>query len=167
MSAELADSLLSTEDDRLSQAEAVVRAYCGWHIAPSRTETVTVEACGGTSLNLPSLYVTEVTAVTDNGTDVSLDDFAVRSYGVLDLYGGFWGYRTVEVAMTHGYPGVPPDVTAVVQRVAARAISDPGAAQQVGQVRFAVSLTQGAALGGTLSDYDRELLAPYRIPRRP
>ena len=60
MPAELATSLAPTEADRLLQAEALVRGYCGWHIAPSRSETITVRTFGGTSVMLPSLLVTEV-----------------------------------------------------------------------------------------------------------
>jgi len=65
------------------QTQAAIRRYCGWHIAPSITETITLDGDGSRHLWLPSLHVTAVTAVTNGDTvlDVSSDlDWSESGY---------------------------------------------------------------------------------------
>ena len=64
---ELASELVSAPEDRLAQAEAMVRAWCGWHIAPERDEVLTLDGPGGAHLTLPSLHVVDVASVVENG----------------------------------------------------------------------------------------------------
>ena len=73
MPAELATTLHATDEDRLMQAESVVRAHCGWHIAPVREDVVVLDGQGAADvLLLPSLRVTAV-AVTQGGEEVAPD----------------------------------------------------------------------------------------------
>jgi hypothetical protein len=121
MPVELADSLTASEEDRLLQAEAMVRDHCGWHIAPSRTETVTFAAPSGGRLMLPSLYVTAVSVIEIDGAALTVDvDFQVHRSGWVDFlpYGGWWYGDLVEVTFTHGYDNPPAAVTAAVQALA-------------------------------------------------
>lgn len=136
MPAELATSLTATEADRLLQAEADVRDYCGWHIAPSRDETITVDGSGGRILDLPSLYVTDVASVTEDGTLLETTTYVWREWGVIERLGCSWGTGKIEVELTHGYSPVPPNITGVVQALAARAVgaSATVSREQVGQV---------------------------------
>lgn len=128
MPAELADSLTATEEDRLLQAEATVRDYCGWHIAPSREETVTFAWPTGRRLMLPSLYVTAATVVVDGIEQVLDTDYSVHRNGWLDRlpYGARWS-GDVAAAIVHGYEIPPGAVTAAVQALAQNAIDNPGA----------------------------------------
>lgn len=163
---ELATSLEATEQDRLEQAEALVRSFCGWHIAPSRTETLTVRARGGNTLLLPSMYVTAITTVTMDDTSVLTveDQYIWSAAGVL-THGNCWGYGVVEVALTHGYTDAPAEVTAVVQAVAQRAVSNPSGASSRSIGPFSESygsLSSGTAL--SLFDSEKEVLRRYRIP---
>src|SRR4051812_23456089 len=97
------------------QAVAFVQTYCGWHIAPSVTETLTLDGGGGNVLVLPSLYVTDVAAITENGItlDPALDyqwseaGMVRRSWatGYWSGYSGRWWsceYRSITVELTHG-----------------------------------------------------------------
>jgi hypothetical protein len=55
-------------------------------------------------------------------------------------------------------------VTAVfIQSLASRAIDSPGTLTQVGQVRYATG-PDGTALGMSLTQGEKDALAPYRIP---
>lgn len=171
MPLELASGLVATEADRLLQAEALVRSYCHWHIAPSRTETLTLRAEGMTSIMLPSLYVTAVSSITDDGTALVLTtDYRWFEDGIIDRVDAYWGSGDVVVAFTHGYAAPPADVTAVVQAVAQRAVSNPGSLvrRQVGPFVDAYSQTgSNQALALALLPEEKAILSPYRLPLRP
>lgn len=164
---ELAPSLTATEAERLEQAESLVRGFCGWHIAPSRTVTAgTVRAYGGRTLFLPSLYVTDVSDVSDDGSALTVeDDYTWSTSGVLTRTCG-WSDALVTVTYTHGYEVVPPEVTAVVQAIAQRAVNNPGGlatSRTIGPF----SESYGALANGTalsLFDSEIEVLRRYRIP---
>lgn len=170
MTAELATSLTATEAERLEQAEALVRAFCGWHIAPSREDqTHTVRTFGGRDIFLPSLYVTDIASITEAGNPLTVDEeFTWDAPAGTVRRSGYWAVdEVVVVTYTHGYATVPPDVTAVVQAVAQRAVSNPGSVlrEQAGPFSYSPSLTglsQSAALA--LLDSEKEALRPYCIP---
>lgn len=68
----------------IDQATALVRAWCGWHVTPSKTETLELEVDGSTFLPLPSLHVTGVTSVVmDSVTLVQDTDYQWSQAGVL------------------------------------------------------------------------------------
>lgn len=165
--AELATTLTATEADRLEQAEALVRSFCGWHIAPSRTETVTVRGRGSKTLLLPSLYVTAVTSVTDDGTLLVDDtDYTWSDAGVITHASAF-GTELVEVAYSHGYTTPPAEVEAIVQAVAQRAIDNPGSLIRTQDGPFSDTFSQtGSSQVAALSllDSEKETLRRYRVP---
>lgn len=171
MALELATGLVATESERLLQAEALVRSYCDWHIAPSREETVTIRAWGGNTLALPSLYVTAIESVTEGGAELVRDDGYVWLAPASSLARYSWGWDTdVVVTFTHGYDEPPAEVTAIVQAVAQRALDNPGSRprDQVGP--FAESYSQvgfNQAPALALLDAEKSALARYRIPPRP
>lgn len=171
MPAELATTLTVTEAERLLQAEALVRSYCGWHIAPSRADAVeTLRGYGGQPLLLRSLHVTAVTSVVDGGTTLALtDDYVWNANGVI-MRVGYWGTGDVVVTYTHGYDEPPADVTAIVQSVAQRAVNNPGSLvrKQVGPFGDTYSQTGfNQSLPIALLDAEKEILDHYRIPPRP
>jgi hypothetical protein len=167
---ELALDLAPSELDRLEQAEALVRAYCGWHIAPSREAEVTFKAATfADSLMLPSMYVTAVASVTEDGTAlVDVDDYNWSSNGVLTRY--YWRTAPIVVTFTHGYDVPPAEVTAVVQAVAQRAVSNPGSLVRTQAGPFADTYSQtgfNQSIPMALLPAEREILNHYRIPPRP
>jgi hypothetical protein len=127
--ADLAINLEPSVEDRLLQAESQVRGFCGWHIAPSRSETVTFDRPTGERLMLPSLYVTSVDSVTIDGVPQVLDsDYRVHRNGWISRlpYGSGWSGDLVEVTFTHGYSDPPASVTAAVQALASNAVTAAG-----------------------------------------
>lgn len=176
--AELADTLVLSEDDRLDQAEGLVRSYCRWHIAPSRSGVVYTTTQPTTSIILPSLHVTAITSVVDSdGNAYAATDYTFTEAGIL-IRGFFddfqwcreWWPRGTVVTFTHGYDVPPPEVTAVVQAIAQRAVDNPGSRTQLtdGPFSESYSLTgTGEAVSLSLLAGDRAALDPYRIPSRP
>lgn len=169
MAAELATSLTATEAERLEQAESLVRGFCGWHIAPSRTsQTYSVRTWGERQIFLPSMQVTAITSITEAGESLTTDDYRWSApSGVIHRAGRWARDELVIVTYTHGYSTVPPAVTAVVQAVAQRAVSNPGSMlqEQAGPFAQRASLTgpnQSAAL--SLLDSEKDALRPYRVP---
>jgi hypothetical protein len=169
---ELVSGLTSTDEERLEQAEALVRAYCGWHIAPSRAdETVTINSNGSDKIMLPSLYVTAVSSVVVDSTTtlVAGQDYTWETWGEVLLSSRLWVSRygwplaSVVVTFTHGYADAPFELTPIIQSLASRAIDSPGTLTQVGQVRYATG-PDGTALGMSLTQGEKDALAPYRIP---
>lgn len=155
----------STEVERIEQAEALVRGYCGWHISPSRVaDTATFRAQGGSVLTLPSLRVTAVTSVISDGTTLTPDtDYTWSSAGVL-THAAEWAVGAlVTVTYTHGYATVPPEVTAIVQAVAQRATDNPGSLvrKQIGPFS-----EQWSGSGATMGLLPEEIAAlnRYRVP---
>lgn len=168
--AELAYSLDTTVDDRLLQAEGLVRTYCGWHIAPSRVNvTVTVRTSDAYTALLPTLHLTGVTSVTDGTTVMDGDSYTFTAAGVLRR-STCWTGDPITVVFTHGYADPPPEVTAVVQSVAQRAVDNPRSlvSQQAGA--FAVTYSQvgsSQSIPLSLLAAEKDVLDHYRIPSMP
>lgn len=180
MPAELATTHVATDDDRLLQAEAVVRGHCGWHIAPVRTETLTL-AAGSVTHVLPTLRLVEVVSIVDpTGVALLADNYTVASGGVLTVpfallprYDAYWGQRTrvapLVVTYRHGYDTPPPAVTAVVQALATRAINNPDSLvrRQVGPFSDTYSQTgANESVPLALLPSEKAALAPFTLPKR-
>ena len=171
MPLELAGGLTATEADRLLQAEALVRSYCGWHIAPSRTAVeLTLRPSYGTVVLLPSLMVTDVTSVVEDGTALAVDDdFTWDENGVLTRL-GTWAADPIVITFDHGYNTPPADVTAIVQSVAQRGLDNPSSLVRVQKGPFADTYSQtgfNQSLPIALLDAEKEILDRYKLPPRP
>lgn len=170
MAAELASGLEATDAELLEQAEAVVRSWCGWHIAPERTETVLLDTTASPYLMLPTLRLVAVTAVTLDGDTVDLSTvewsesgYLRRHWGTTPVSPRTWnaGPRRVAVTFTHGFEVPPPGVTGVVQALAKRAKANT--AGLVSVTRGPFSETYSTDLLPT----EVTALAAYRLPSRP
>jgi hypothetical protein len=164
-----------SQADATARAEAEVRAYCGWHIAPVRTDNLTLDGPGGPLLVLPTLRVVSVASVAENGTTLGPEGYAWSAAGVLrrtssSLSWSSWrgwtdALRGIAVSLTHGYDAMPLDVTAVIERLAARGM-ETQLYSQVGAVAYATG-EDGLPATGSLTSLDRMVLDRYRLPPRP
>ncbi len=137
--ADVVDYQAGNADLLAAAADALVRGYCGWHVAPSLTETLTVDGSGGCVQPLPTRYLTAVASVTDDGLAVNLADEDVEwsTSGLLWRYAPWtWRPRGVVATITHGYPVVPADVQMVAADLAGSLADAPGLVTRmtVGQV---------------------------------
>lgn len=55
----------------IEQAQALVRAYCGWHVAPLLQCTYETEGNGGLEIQLPATFVDSVQSVTVDANQLS------------------------------------------------------------------------------------------------
>jgi hypothetical protein len=152
-------------------AQAAVRHYCGWHISPSVTETITVDGYGGRTLALPSKHVTAIASITISGTDV-IADAVWSEAGTVVLTSGLWPDLpgSVQVSLTHGWDTDDvPDVAAIILSVAKRARTNPGAisSQSVNGASVNFATSSGVPLGVPLMQAEMDALAPYRLGARP
>lgn len=138
---------------------AAVRAYCGWHVAPSAQEDVVLDGSGSRVMMLPTLRLTDLTDVTDDGTAVDSPEWSAAGM-VRKSTGGTWSwkFRSFAATMTHGYDDCPGELLGVIAEAASRGVAGV-AATQVGQVR----IESGSGSAGFMLD-QRAVLDRYRIP---
>lgn len=148
------------EEWQLDVASAAIRSYCGWHVTPVITETVTVDGDGGTIVNLPTLRLVSVEEVRVQG--VVVQDVEWSKDGTLR---GQWPdrWRSIEVDIVHGYQA-PADLLGVMVDAAARAVKSElgGGAETIGPFSFAAS--EGST---RLYAHELQILDRYRLPRLP
>lgn len=154
----------------LAAVTAMIRRWAGWHIAPSRTETITLDGDGGRELDLPSKYVTAISSISENGSD-PLDESAY-SWSQLGLVWlrdrQLWTRRLggISVNLTHGYATVPADLTQVTLAILTRQITSPLGVVREQTLSASVTWSQvapGVAGGLALLPHEMALLEPFRI----
>lgn len=159
-----------TEEEAAQRAEAEVRAFCGWHVAPEKTETLVLDGTGTAALLLPTLRVTQVSRVVEDGRELDPDSYEWSASGVVrkGRRGRAWTdrFRGVEITLTHGYPELPLDLAAIVDRLKDRQLQGSQVLAQVGSVSYATG-EDGLPVGGSLSSLDRAVLDRYKLPPRP
>lgn len=153
-------------------AQAAIRRYCGWHVAPSQEVEGTVPTTGGRIVRLPLMAVSEVVELTAaDGADL-LPHVVWTRDGIMELdrrvEPSVAGIRYRAVA---GYnPEDVPDVVSVAVQLARRAANAPAGSvrsQSVNGASVSYGFSgDGAPLVSMLAS-EREMLAPYRLPRLP
>ena len=110
--------MANPQDARIAAVTAWVRRFCGWHIAPSVTETITVNGSGTRIIALPTMHLTDVASVTEHGRPVPVEWTEVG----LIRHPGRWSdsWRSVEVEFTHGFDEAPADLVSVIIDAALR-----------------------------------------------
>lgn len=158
------------EQAAIDQATALVRAYCRWHVSPSLIETITVDSSDGPALMLPTLHITDVSAVTQAGVVLDPTYYTVHAGYLLRADdSGCWS-GPVTVSLTHGFPDVPLEVRAIILAVASRAQVSPDGVirRQVGAVSESYSQTGFNVAGGvSLMQHEKDTLDLYKLPPRP
>lgn len=153
-------------DAQVDAAVAALRAHAGWHIAPPRTETLTLDVIGGSRVVLPSLRVTAVAEVrnTYEDTPVEITDFRWSEAGVLSRrYCSLpCGFRALEVDITHGYDECPPELLPSIAACAATASLSPAVASRgIGPFSESYRPVDGSVFAGDAA------VARYTLPPRP
>lgn len=154
------------DEDAWDAACAALRIHCGWHVAPSVTEDVTVNGSGSQFIGLPSLMVAAVNLVTEDGIDLDPATYEWDNSGQLWRECRWSGhFRAIKANITHGYDTCPPEILAVLHEAADRGM-EGSAASQVGQVRMGgVDGVAGAV--AFLVDKRSFILDRYKLPPRP
>lgn len=152
-------------DEEVEVAVATVRAACGWHIAPTVEETVTLTVDYGVGLlRLPTRKLVGVDEVRDTELETVIDaaDYRVLfTRNTLLKRSGYWptGYERVEVDMTHGYTEWPADLWPVIAEVAATSRRDQTVrSQTAGVFTVAYGSTETTSAVSTDAALDRYML---------
>jgi len=154
----------------LDGATRAIRRYCGWHIAGPLTESITLDGPGSSLLQLPTMNVTSIASITENGETVAVDSFEWSALGELRKFGCWWTdrYRSITISLTHGFTDAP-DVVQVILQASAAALSSPMGAtrEQAGQVSISWATTAPGVSGGlSLLQRDLAVLDSYKLPGR-
>lgn len=151
----------------LESVSGEIRNQVGWSVTEETGVEVVLDGSGIDELLLPTLHLTAVTSVTENGATLGTADFLVYGRGSLRrVVGGCavaWTSRpkAVAVVFDHGYPvgSVPAVFKSVTLEAAGRMTDNPGAAlksKTVGRVAITyadVKTAVSAAADGRLDFY--------------
>jgi hypothetical protein len=159
----------------LDGACEAVTEYCGWHIAPEISETVTVDGTGTLIQTLPTLNLVSLDSVSENGRALDLGLIDWSTNGVMEkrwCNGWTSRRRGIVAGITHGYQATPGWVTTLICAVAGRAFNSPlGIGQETAggeSVQYTVPRTStvNVAPPGTvvLLTVDRRMLDRIRVP---
>lgn len=157
------------ETDYLAAAEAQVRSYCGWHIAPVVIQDLVLDGTGTKSLFVRTLKLVTVTAAEVDGEIIDPTTLEWSEAGFIRAP-GIWvdKLRSVKLTISHGFESVP-DVAEIIRSIAGRAAASPGGVvrEQAGSVSIGFSMVaQGVSGGVVLMDHERRILDRYRIGGR-
>lgn len=152
-------------------ATDAVRDYCGWRVAKTATETITLASRGTRTIFLPSLHIVSIDAVIENGVTVAAGDgYDWDEAGILHRVGRRrWhaGRRTVEVTLTHGHARCPGGIaTAIASAVARGAFTPAGGLVSegaLGQTNQYGRTTSGAAVDMAFTPEELLRLDAHRI----
>lgn len=147
-----------------------IRDALGWSVTEEPGVTVTLDGSGDDTLLLPTLHLTAVASVSENGTALAADDdYLVYAEGHLRrVSGGFpvdWTDRLqgVTVTFTHGYPdgSVPGVFKTVTLETVGRMWDNPAGALKSRTVgRVALSY---ADVKATVPPIEDSRLDHYRL----
>jgi len=150
----------------LDAAHGAVRRFCGWHVAPVITESLTLDGNGSRSILLPSRRVTAITSVLENGVVVAATDFDWSESGVLTRTNGYWSHRhrSIIVSLTHGFDDVS-DVAGIISGIAARSMAakDGALSKRAGSMAITRGASGGVAASLPLLMTEKQQLDPYRL----
>lgn len=163
-----------TANTWIEAASASIRAYCGWHIAPSLTHTLILDSNGTSTLMLPTMHVTNIEKVEVCGIDVT-EKVEWSETGMLRLMDGKGfpdRFRAIKVTLTHGYGfDEVPDVLALVTQIAQRAAASAStpsnlSTQSVNGASVGYLSAGGAHLSTPLLNIEKDALSRYRVTGR-
>lgn len=148
----------------LARVWSAVRGYCGWHITAEAGVELEVDGSGAKVLQLPTLALSDVKSVIEDGVELAPSSYSWSRTGVLRKRVGCWTpeYRGVVAVVDHGYDELE-DVEGVVLQTAVRSLIAPGGqvGLRVGQIDERFATTVGG-FGFFTSDY--AVLDKYLLP---
>lgn len=151
----------------LNLALRAARRRCGWHVYPTRADTLNLDGPGGRLLALPTLRLVELTEVVEDGTTLDVAALEISRRGMVrKAAGSYWTERFggLVVKMTHGFSDTDgaEDFQGAVLSIVDRASFAPagGRARVIGPFQYDI---EKAAGGWT--EQERAWLDPFRLER--
>src|SRR5690625_3501509 len=112
--------------DPVEAATQAIRDYCGWHVAPVKEDTLTLDGPGTDTILFPSRLVVDVTCVQVRRDYPPAYSYEWSTIGALRRLNGVWpnSYRSIEVTLKHGFTDMSV-LADVVQSISERVRLDP------------------------------------------
>ncbi|AKU15751.1 hypothetical protein [Luteipulveratus mongoliensis] len=152
-------------DQLVESACEAIRSIAKWHIAPSVTETISIDGPGGQYLALPTLRLTGVAAVRDVSGDTPrvLDGYRFDKAGLVFRQAGWpCGFKVLEVDMVHGYAECPAELLPLIAAQTRDAARDTNvSAEAAGPFNRSYDLSIDDVTGAARIPAE---LARYRLP---
>ena len=123
----------------IDAAVGQLRDRAGWHVFPSVTETLNLDGEGGEVLTLPTLKVSAVLEVRENGLVLDPSAYEWSAKGDLRRRGWVWTSRWngITVQLTHGYENPPAELLRAIGTAVATAAANPlGIPEVMGPFQF-------------------------------
>ncbi|UBH06472.1 hypothetical protein K8P10_001983 [Leucobacter sp. Psy1] len=155
-----------------SAASRAVRDRCGWRVAGQITETLTLSARSDRLLTLPSLHVSNIAEIREDGHRLELDrDYDWDTNGIIERLTGRWNRRRrkIDITLTHGFHECPGAIAEALAAAIARGTLTP-AGNIVSETTLGAAVQFGRGPGGTAAGsmflpHELEALDAFRIPR--
>jgi hypothetical protein len=160
---------LNRDDDetqrQLDAALAAAQQYCGWHVIPVLTDqTVTLDGPGTPLLTLPTLKLTELSEVDEDGEELNLADLNWSTRGLIRKRDGYWWtqmFGAITVVFSHGYATAPDFESAILSAIDRGAFSSDATPRVIGPFQY----TDPASSSELFTDSERAILDRYSLEK--
>ncbi len=165
-----------TELDAKAAAWGIIRAYARWHICPIITETLTLDATGTRTINLPTLRLLDVERLEYAGQQIDPGRIEFSDAGLIRIGKTALPSRLggIKATIRHGYdPKECAEIFQIAQALESRMKTGLTTQGIVQQTTGPFSMRYGTITGGIplsqalLLEPEKQVLARYRIPLCP
>lgn len=157
-------------------AWGIIRAYARWHICPIITETLTLDATGTRTINLPTLRLLSVERLEYAGQEIDPASFEFSDAGLIRVGKTALPSRLggIKAAIRHGYdPRECTEIFEIAEALDRRMQTGIASQGVVQQTTGPFSMRFGTIAGGMplsqalLLEPEKQVLARYRLPLGP
>lgn len=156
--------------EALNGVSSAIRSYCHWHVTPALDCEIVTHGDGGRIISLPTLYLSAIGSVVEDGIELTSGQYEARSNGLIRRTGWkIWSttWNAVTIDYNAGFPAeAVPEFRQIVLQIAGSAVSAALGVREehAGQVGVTYNQTASGVSGGiSLLDRDKDMLAPFRI----
>ena len=153
---------------QLDAALAAARNYCGWHVTPLIADAqITLDGSGDRLLVLPTLSMTELSEVDEDGTELNLADLHWSARGlVAKRTGAYWTsmFGAITVIFSHGFSAAPDFDAVILSAIDRGAFSADDGARVIGPFQYSDPVTTA---GAVFTDAERAVLDRYSLEKAP
>lgn len=149
---------VDVSQDVIDRTVETVRHMCGWHVWPTREESLTLDVRDRGELFIPTLHLVEVLDVEVGGSPLDLSKIDWSDTGI--IVGPFpVGFRKVRVRVRHGFESAP-DLLGVCLSMAQR-YREPYGQLTVG------GISMGSSSGITPQSAEWRIIDLYKLEPGP
>ena len=153
---------------QLDAALAAARRYCGWHVTPVISDDeITLDGPNSQILILPTLNMTELTEVDEDGEELNLTDLNWSARGLIAKRSGYgWTpmFGAITVIFSHGYADAPDFESVILSAIERGAFSPEVAPRVVGPFQYSDAPNTAGEL---FTNSERAVLDRYALEKRP